>query len=251
MTITRAQASDLLGKALERNYEPRVRAEMPGANQHEFDGAVSFDFNTGAIGRASWVKRWRAGDWSGVRTRLALWKKAGGRVLKGLVRRREEEYQLMRFGRYNLHKTVQEGTDLALIVVAMSLPEIADMRADFKALGFDPGLSAKGVSDTAVRAFQKKHGLTVDGKIGRATLSTLQRMCDARRKSLTAGGATAGGTAAGAAAPAIEAMPFDPAALGAGGGLAWLLWTAWTYRDALAGFIGPSMPDLAQWLREL
>ena len=57
MTITRAEASRLLKLALARNYEPAVRQALGSVSQHAFDGAVSFHFNTGAIGRASWVRR--------------------------------------------------------------------------------------------------------------------------------------------------------------------------------------------------
>lgn len=250
MLLTPSQASNLLAEALHRNYEPTVNVEMPGALQEEFDGAVSFHFNTGAIKRASWVKFWRSGNWSEVKRRLGLWNKAGGRVLKGLTRRRAEEYVVMRFGTYGGQLPSSKGGS-ARIVVSMSAPEIADLRADFSALGFDPGSRSDGIAETAVRAFQGKHGLTVDGLIGRATLSTVQRMRDAKRKAATAGAATAGGAAAGAAVPGIDALPVDPSALGAGGGVAWLIWVAWTYRDAIAAMIEASNPEIAKWLREL
>jgi hypothetical protein len=51
--------------------------------------------------------------------------------------------------------------------------------------------------------------------------------------------------------PAIDALPVDPSALGAGGGVAWLIWVAWTYRDAIAAMIEASNPEIAKWLREL
>lgn len=250
MYLTRVEASHLLAKALHRNYEPTVNLTMAGCNQHEFDGGVSFHFNTGAIKRASWVDYWRLGDWSEVRRRLALWNKAGGRVLNGLTRRREEEYLLMFSGDYGDGLAQQNG-GLAQVVVSMTGAEISDMREDFRALGFDPGNRSFGVEESAVELFQSKHGLTVDGKIGRATLSTLQRMRDAKRKAAVAGASTAGGAAAGAAVPSIEALPIDPSAVGAGGGIAWLIWVAWSYRDALAAMLETSSPDLARWLREL
>ena len=57
MVITPEAAKDLLARALARNYEPAVtRAMEPGHPvAHEFDAGVMFHFNTGAIGRASWV----------------------------------------------------------------------------------------------------------------------------------------------------------------------------------------------------
>ena len=104
MTITADEASALTRKALTANYEPAVEAAMPGAEQHEFDAGVSFHWNTGAIGRASWVRAWRIKAWEKVQAKLALWSKAKGRVLAGLKRRRDEEFKLLRFGIYERHR---------------------------------------------------------------------------------------------------------------------------------------------------
>jgi GH24 family phage-related lysozyme (muramidase) len=100
-----AEANRLLTKALNRNYEPRVAKAMPKAQSHEFDGGVSFDYNTGAIHRASWVKAWMLQDWVKVEAGLKLWNKGGGKVLPGLVRRREAEYLMIRYGAYASDKT--------------------------------------------------------------------------------------------------------------------------------------------------
>src|SRR5690606_29759241 len=61
MAITRDEAYALLTRDLPR-YEQRVEAALGPVPQAVFDGAVSFDFNTGAITRASWAKAYRAGD---------------------------------------------------------------------------------------------------------------------------------------------------------------------------------------------
>ena len=87
MTITRSESRALLAEALARRYEPPVATAMPDAAQHAFDGGVSFHFNTGAIGRASWVAAWRRGDRAAVRAGLAAWNRAGGRIVEGLARR--------------------------------------------------------------------------------------------------------------------------------------------------------------------
>ena len=101
MTITAAEASRLLALALARNYEPAVRAAMPGASQAAFDAGVSFHFNTGAIGRARWVKLWREkASAEAIQAALLSWVKAGGRTLPGLVTRRKEEGRLLLTGRY-------------------------------------------------------------------------------------------------------------------------------------------------------
>ena len=253
MIVTAERASQLLMLALQRSYEPAVTRVMPGARQHEFDGAVSFHWNTGAIGKASWVRSWIARNWGEVERRLKLWNKGGGRVLPGLARRRAEEYQLIRYGDYGTSAKGQSpASGLARFVISVAPSEIVGMRRGFADLGFAPGTDLRGISTQAVRDFQKAHDLTVDGLIGRATLSTLQRRLDARSKTArdTAVGATA--TAGGATAEAFAGLPDLPdwmliafLALAAG----WALYRAIQYRDALAAKAQTRHPALSRFLR--
>lgn len=96
MVISKAESRTLLQKALRRNYEPAVARAMPTAKQHEYDAGVGFHFNTGGIGRASWVKAWRdkAGR-AAITKRLIAWNKGGGKVLPGLVKRRARECDML------------------------------------------------------------------------------------------------------------------------------------------------------------
>lgn len=64
--------------------------------QAQFDAMVSFHYNTGAIGRATLTKRHKARDYEGAANEFKRWNKAGGRVMKGLVRRRRSEEELYR-----------------------------------------------------------------------------------------------------------------------------------------------------------
>ena len=59
--------------------------------QAQFDALVSFHYNTGAITRATLTRRHREGDHAAAGREFLRWTRAGGRVLKGLVRRREAE----------------------------------------------------------------------------------------------------------------------------------------------------------------
>ncbi|MCB1470894.1 MAG: glycoside hydrolase family protein [Rhizobiaceae bacterium] len=268
MTISRDQARDLLASALRRNYEPAVEKAMPAARQNEFDGAVSFHFNTGAIGRASWVKAWKNGAKAAViRAGLGQWKKGGGKVLPGLVRRRDEEADIILIDRWpsdlNAPDMTAASRRYAILVVSLSVEEIAAIREGLRTVGFDPGNEAAGILRAPVEAFQKTYGLTVDGKIGRATLSTLQRELDARSaaKKGTGGVVVGGGGAAGTeaiapdptGAPDISGLPAD-AVFWTGTGIAvlaalYLAWRAWHYRDMIAARIQTRTPRLAAWLR--
>lgn len=255
MKITRFEASRLLQAALKRNYEPAVAKAMAGAKQHEFDGGVSFHFNTGAIGRASWVAAWRDGNWQEASRRIRLWKKGGGKVLPGLVRRRGEEFALIKAGIYEgVPPAAGSDTGFARIVVPLSEDELEQVRAAFDTLGYRPGSAPAGILRGSVMLFQRDHDLTIDGIIGRATLSTLQRMLDARRKSVQAGSAgvaTAAGSQVDAVADALSNLPLGDHA-GAVALALCAIWAGkilWSYRDAVAAAAQSRLPGVAKLLR--
>ena len=70
--------------------------------QHQFDALTSFVFNLGEgnFRRSTLLVRLNAGDHDDVPNQLARWNKAGGRVVNGLVRRREAEGLLFSTGEY-------------------------------------------------------------------------------------------------------------------------------------------------------
>lgn len=80
---------------LERYADAVRRAVKVPMAQHEFDAAVSFHFNTGAIARATWVKRWNVGDKGGAARGIMAWKKP-----PEIIPRREDERDLFLHGRY-------------------------------------------------------------------------------------------------------------------------------------------------------
>ena len=64
--------------------------------QHEFDAYVSLAYNIGAgnFCRSTLVKKLNAKDYAGACEEIRRWNKAGGKVLPGLVKRREAEYKM-------------------------------------------------------------------------------------------------------------------------------------------------------------
>jgi len=94
--ITRAQATELLMADIERFEDAVRRAVEVTLNQHEFDALVSFAFNVGAgaLQRSTLLRKLNAGDRQGAADELLRWTRGGGRVLPGLVRRREDERAL-------------------------------------------------------------------------------------------------------------------------------------------------------------
>lgn len=64
-----------------------------GLEQHQFDALVSWVFNLGPgnFESSTLLRRLNDGDLGAVPDEIRRWNKAGGRVLDGLVRRREAE----------------------------------------------------------------------------------------------------------------------------------------------------------------
>lgn len=93
MTITQKQADDILRQDLVK-YETAVHdmVKQP-LTQHQFDVLVDFAYNagTGALKSSTLLKKINAGDFDAVPAELMKWTKGGGKVLPGLVRRRQAE----------------------------------------------------------------------------------------------------------------------------------------------------------------
>ncbi|MFL0672473.1 MAG: lysozyme [Erythrobacter sp.] len=92
---TQGQCDARLDEDLAR-YAAEVARAIRGAptTQGQFDALVSFHYNTGAIARATLTKKHIARDYTGAAAEFARWNKAGGRVLRGLTRRRAAEAAL-------------------------------------------------------------------------------------------------------------------------------------------------------------
>ncbi|MDV4308884.1 glycoside hydrolase family protein [Acinetobacter baumannii] len=65
-------------------------------NQNQFDALVSLTYNigSGAFKNSTLLKKLNKGDYKGAADQFLVWNKAGGKVMKGLVRRREAERAL-------------------------------------------------------------------------------------------------------------------------------------------------------------
>ena len=92
---TQAHCDARLARDLVR-YAADVTAAIGTAptTQAEFDALVTCHYNTGAIARATLTRKHRAGDRVGAASEFARWNRAGGKVLKGLIRRRAAEAAL-------------------------------------------------------------------------------------------------------------------------------------------------------------
>lgn len=91
-------------------YEAQVaKAVTVPLKQHEFDALVSFHYNTGAIGKASFVKKLNAGDRAGAIKGIMDWRKPAE-----IIDRRTAERDLFKTGKYpapyaNLYPATKSG----------------------------------------------------------------------------------------------------------------------------------------------
>lgn len=94
--ITREQAIRILRDDLKR-FRNAVNSRVKVAiNQHQFDALVMFCFNVGvgAFEKSTLLKRLNAKRYSDVPNEFRKWTRSGGRVIRGLINRREAEVKL-------------------------------------------------------------------------------------------------------------------------------------------------------------
>jgi GH24 family phage-related lysozyme (muramidase) len=94
--LSQAQAVALLQKDL-HSAESCVSSHVKTSiNQHQFDALVSFTFNLGcgALSSSTLLKKVNARQFSQCCAEFRKWVHGGGKVLPGLVRRREAECKL-------------------------------------------------------------------------------------------------------------------------------------------------------------
>jgi lysozyme len=89
---------DELFRADVGTFERGVLRLVPGVvgRQGAFDAlvSISFNFGLGNLQRSTIRMRANRGDWEGAAEAFMVWTKGGGKVLPGLVRRREAERTL-------------------------------------------------------------------------------------------------------------------------------------------------------------
>ena len=94
---TQAECDARLERDLLRFARDVARAlDNAPTSQAQFDALVSFHYNTGAIAKATLTKLHKRGQFEAAAAEFGKWVNAGGKRLKGLVRRREAEASLYR-----------------------------------------------------------------------------------------------------------------------------------------------------------
>jgi lysozyme len=95
-TLTLKESFDLFERDVKRYVDDVNRAVKVKVTQGQFDAMVSFHFNTGAIGRASFVRALNAGDVSKAAQGIMAWVKP-----VEVTSRRQKEQRLFLTGKYS------------------------------------------------------------------------------------------------------------------------------------------------------
>ena len=96
MIITEEEAEGYLLMALQKflnHIAPNIKVE-PNENQLGAMLSLAYNIGPGAFNKSTLLRKWNAGDVQGAAEQFLVWNKAGGQVLKGLIRRRAEEKEL-------------------------------------------------------------------------------------------------------------------------------------------------------------
>lgn len=94
--ITQAQADEYLKHEIDQKSQG-VNSLIQGLNQNQFDSLVSFAYNLGlgSLKKSTLLKKAKVNPSDPtIKAEFMKWTKAGGKVLKGLIRRRQEEANL-------------------------------------------------------------------------------------------------------------------------------------------------------------
>lgn len=91
--ITQEEADIILLADLEVYEDAVNKASTVPLEQHQFDALVSWTFNLGGanLNASTMLKVLNKGEYEEVPAQIKRWNKAGGKVLQGLIRRREAE----------------------------------------------------------------------------------------------------------------------------------------------------------------
>lgn len=99
-SCTKAQAEQWLHHELAKCERAVIRYCDVYLNEYERAALASFIYNlgSGAFRASTLRRRINTGDWHDVPYQIQRWNKAGGRILRGLIRRRAAEVNLWELG---------------------------------------------------------------------------------------------------------------------------------------------------------
>lgn len=94
LVITEKQAEEILRSDLKKFEDEVTNLVKVDLNENQFAALVSFHYNTGALGKSTLLKKVNSKEFGAIPNEFLKWVNAGGKFVKGLQNRREEEVQL-------------------------------------------------------------------------------------------------------------------------------------------------------------
>ncbi|MEA5581692.1 glycoside hydrolase family protein [Nodularia harveyana UHCC-0300] len=180
MKITKAQAEEILKKELSKFEAAVAKAVKVQINDNQHSALVCFSYNVGAraLFKSTLLALLNQGKYQEAADQFLRWDKARGQALLGLSRRRRAEQSLFLSKPWEWAKTWEPTRVLRLAAPGQPLIQGDDVIKLQQAL-VKAGFSLKvdgyfgNDTDVAVKQFQQKKGLTVDGDVGPKTLQAL------------------------------------------------------------------------------
>lgn len=215
-----AEAMEVFARDVAK-FEARVNhAFKVSLKQHEFDASNSFDYNTGAIDRASWAKDINSGNRAAAKKAFMRWRKP-----PEIIPRRQKECDLFFKGRYSNHGYANaypasasgrvlwgkgKRVDISRLMNLPAGPErpaddldamadgilergergpaVMQLIKDLIVLDFYRGKEDSifgSKTEAAVRSLQKKYDLKVDGRAGPKTFAVVEDLLEGNPVSAT------------------------------------------------------------------
>jgi len=181
MTITEAKAEEFLRQDL-ADAEAAVSSDIVqvSLDSNQFSALVSFTFNAGsqAFADSTLLRLLNQGDFHRAADQFPVWNKGeGNQELAGLTPRRKAERALFLGQDWKVFADFQEVTIrlLQLKQPPMQGDDVRGVQKALAALGFSTVADGVFGADTekAVKEFQQKEGLAVDGIVGAGTRQKL------------------------------------------------------------------------------
>lgn len=173
-TITEAQAEKFLLSDIAEAESAVERLITVQLNDNQFAALVSFTFNLGggSLQISTLRKKLNAGDYASVPGQLALWVKGDGKTLPGLVKRRKAEADLWNTP---CGSTTPVASEKPTLHRGDRSAAVLDLQTRLALHGL--AIACDGIfgpaTERAVKAFQKRAGLTIDGVAGPNTWAAL------------------------------------------------------------------------------
>ena len=188
-TITKTAAEELLRKDLKRYVDAVNGAIKVTVNQNQFDALVSLCYNIGgtAFAASTLVDKLNKKDFAGACVEFDAWVRGSGKVLPGLVTRRNKEQALFNTAVPKPVAPKPVVTTVKKVVAPVGGKDLVpypghplaqgakgkDVTRIQNALGLKADGSFGPATKKAVAAYQKRKGLTADGIVGQKTWSVM------------------------------------------------------------------------------